>query len=384
MIFPIWAFSSIAAWARGRDRQVEGRRDRGPDPGAEQGQDVAPQILGHGGLAVKRQRAQERPGDADPFGHDVAQGDRQVRPAAAREMRDLPVGRHHPDVLRQMRPGGDVEQAGDALTPGRRHHLVGQIRVAIRKRLMRAEILGRGDLLRAPGGGDDAVAQGRHRLKRDMADAAGAAVEQGKAVLGEGHEVEEVPPGGEGGLGKPRRLDVREAVGRGQDEGGVGHHILAIAAALHQRHDTVADPGTDPGGIDARADGGNRAADLQPRHGGAVAVPPAGSLVHVMAVDAGGADPDQHLAIPRLRHREGLRLQHLGAAGGGNDDCGLGVGQGHGPGHPSETCAETAESDSDTDCARALRRSRCEPGHADLQATCPSGRISTAPPADTP
>ena len=172
---------------------------------------------------------------------------------------------------------------------------------------MRAEALGLDDLVGAERGdrvavvgvadrGDDLGAGGRAELHGGGADAAGRAVDEqplagAQLALGE----ERVVGGGED-LGGAAGLGPVEAVGHGHQQPLVDGEPLALAAAADEAHDAVA-------GLEARgalAERRDLAGDVEPRDvlrpAGRRRVEPA-LLHHVGAVEAGGTDRDQHLAV---------------------------------------------------------------------------------------
>jgi hypothetical protein len=160
-------------------------------------------------------------------------------------------------------------------------------------------------------GGEDAGAERAGELDRGGADAARPAVDQDRLAGLQAAALEDVGPHREVGLGQRRRLEQAQSLGDRQALRLRCDAVLRVAAAADQR----ADRGPDREGLDARAEADDLAGDLEAGHrrrtGRRIVV--ALALHHVGPVDAGGRDPDQHLARARLRQRPGRRHQRLGS-----------------------------------------------------------------------
>jgi hypothetical protein len=121
--------------------------------------------------------------------------------------------------------------------------------------------------------------------------------------------VEDVVPDGEKCLGDGRALDRGEARGQGQDIGAMDAHEFGIAAAGCQGHDLVPDAPA----RGARSKRRDHARHFESGKGRRIlrCRISALALQHVGPIDAGGLDPDQHLAVAGPWHSHGLGLEHL-------------------------------------------------------------------------
>ncbi len=129
--------------------------------------------------------------------------------------------------------------------------------------------------------------------------------------------LEQVRPDGEIGFGQAGGGDEIETLGDRQALAGGRDAIFGVAGADDERADSVAR--LPPAAAGHHLTGDFEAHDRRRAGRHRVAAEP---LEDVGPVDAGGVDPDQHLAGAGRRHRARDRHQHLGAAGGGGVDGG--------------------------------------------------------------
>ena len=158
------------------------------------------------------------------------------------------------------------------------------------------------------GGGEDPGAEGVGQLHRDMADAAGAALDQHGLALPHPGAVDQPFPGGDRDQRQRRGLAHRE-IGRLRrqqrrvDRRVFGQRALVAADAARHAIDLVARPEAG----DARPDRRDRAGEVDAEHR-RQRVPGmgrgAGADLEVERVDAAGGDPHQHLALGRHRPRQ--------------------------------------------------------------------------------
>jgi hypothetical protein len=164
-------------------------------------------------------------------------------------------------------------------------------------------------------GGEDPGAEGGGQLHRDVADAAGAALDQHGLALAHPGAIDQPFPGGDRDQRQCRGLAHRE-IGRLRrqqrriDRRVFGQRALMAADAARHAIDLVARPETRDAGADRR----HRAGEVDAEHRRQRVLGMgrgAGADLEVERVDAARGDPHQHLALGRHRPRQLGRAQRL-------------------------------------------------------------------------